>query len=300
MKVWSNIYEGFTYLQKRARSTYWTSLISIGLVLYFLGIFAAISLFGNAFARYAEESIVMKIFLYDGLNEDERKQFISELMIQSYVQSLRYVSKEEAGEILLKQTGEDIIQLMDGVNPLLASVNVKLKSDYIDNDSLAVIESRLNERLVVSEVAYPVEMISAVKQNVSVLTFIFVLLSVILVAIVFYIIFATIRLSIYAKRLAIRSMQLIGATQRFIRRPFLWNGLLQGSLAGLFASLGLYVTFEIIQLKMSESGLQQEVSIYGGFIGLLAGIILFGAFLGLVGTFLAVNNYLDKDLDALV
>ncbi len=95
-------------------------------------------------------------------------------------------------------------------------------------------------------------------------------------------------------------MQLIGATQRFIRRPFLWNGLLQGSLAGLFASLGLYVTFEIIQFKLAESGLEQEVSIYGGFIGLLIGIILFGSFLGLVGTFIAVNNYLDKDLDALV
>ncbi|MEM6764298.1 MAG: permease-like cell division protein FtsX [Bacteroidota bacterium] len=275
-------------------------MISISFVLFFIGVFASIVIFGNAFANYAQESIVMKVFLHDGLSEGGSEDFISKLEQKPYVSNFRYVSKEEAGEILISRTNENFMEIMDGVNPLLNSINVSLKPDFIRVDSLDRIKQELESHLVVAEVEYPGEMVAVVKKNIGAVTIIVIFLSFVLMALAFYLIFGTIRLAIFAKRLNIRTMQLIGATQAFIRKPFLLNGSIQGGISGILAAILLISTFYIIQSRLTSSGLMEGITIGGELIGLLSGIILFGALLGFVGSFLAVNRYLNKKLDELM
>lgn len=295
-----NIYGQFAYFRRRSRNTYLTTLGSISLMLFFLGLFATITIFGRSFAGYAREAIVMKIFLHDGIDSVERNRFIDQLSKAPYTRSLRYINKEEAQDIMFARTGEDVLKLTDGVNPFLASLDIQLNDLYINLDSLRPIRTKLEQELLVAEVSYPAEMINIVSKRMNMIGFVFLLTGAILVAIVLYLIFSTIRLSIYAQRLIIRSMQLIGATNAFIRRPFVINGFLQGLLSGVIASVLLIGSMYFVRQYLIEMGLDEQVQPNLEFIGILVGIVLFGTILGFSGSFLAVNRYLNKNLDELM
>jgi cell division transport system permease protein len=288
------------YLKKRSRSQYISSLVSIALVLFILALFATASLFGKTFARYARATIVMKVFLHDGIPPAQQEAFIATLASEPFVRNTAFVSKDDAGRFLLERTGEDIRELMDGLNPLLASVDVYLQEGYINLDSLAAIQSRLEAHKIVAEVAYPAEMVEAVSRNARTFALIALFVGLLVVAISFYLIFGTIRLSIYAKRLTIRSMQLLGATRSFIRRPFLLTGISQGLFAGLLAVVLLLILLAGLQFRFPEIDLTEILFPSWEFIGILCGIVLFGTVLGLSGSFLAVNTYLDKNLDEII
>lgn len=293
-------YSGFSYLRKRSRSTWVTSLLSIALVLFFLGLFAGISIFGESFSRHAKSDIAMKVFLHDGVNQDRFSELETMLKGKPYIRKITYVSKEEAGEILMDKTGEDVADLMGGVNPLLASFDIQLHDKYINLDSIASIRSALTSEVLVSDVSYPVEMITRLSRNLKLFSLIFIGIGVLLLGIAFYLIFSTIKLSIYAQRMAIRSMQLIGATRSFIRRPFLSTGLVQGGLAAIIACLLLIGVGSWILHMLSGVGLEMQVVDTPVFIALLGGIVLFGLILGLSGSYFAVNKYLSSNLDELL
>lgn len=242
----------------------------------------------------------MKVFLHDGIKNEALKDLESRLAVMPFVRELRYVSKDEAGEIMLEKTGEDVKSMMDGVNPLLASFNVNLYPSYIEAVKLAEIQATLSKERIVAEVAYPADMIINLNRNIQIITLAFLTVGLILVGIGFYLIFGTIRLAIYAERLTIRSMQLIGATQGFIRRPFLINGLTQGGLGGLIASGLLIIAVVFLRRWLESMNLGGSFSLGSTLIGLLVGIVLFGLALGLSGSFFAVNKYLNRNLDELM
>lgn len=294
------VQQHYSYLKRRSRGAYFTSLLSISLVLFFLGLFATLALFGQSIARHAQESIAMKIFLFDEIEDVDRLAFQEELEQSVFVAQVTFVSKEEAGKILMENTGEDVLELTDGINPLPASFNVRLQADYILADSLSSIRNQWAENPIVAEVEYPIELIVAANRNVQVITFILALTGVLLVFIALYLIMGTIRLSIYAQRLTIRSMQLIGATNAFIRRPFLARGLSQGALGGLIACGLLIITFLLVRLRLAWMEFGESLSSMGEFIGILGGIVLFGTVLGLIGSYVAVNRFLHRNLDELM
>lgn len=294
------IQQHYSYLKRRSRSAYLTSLVSIALVLFFLGLFATLALFGQTFARYAQQSIAMKVFLHDGVGEEQLAIFQQVLASRPYVAEQVYISKEEAGKILMESTGEDILKLTDGINPLPASINLSLESPYIVTDSLQAIQNELTAERIVSDVEYPAETIVTVNQNVQIISFVFMLTGLILVFIALYLIMSTIRLTIYAQRMTIRSMQLIGATNGFIRRPFLARGISQGTLGGLIACGLLLLTLTTIRLRMNWLDFSNPFFMGREFIGILGGIVLFGTVLGLVGSYVAVNRFLHKNLDELI
>lgn len=274
--------------------------MSIALVLFFTGLFLTMIIFGSTFVHYARESIVMQVFIHDGMRGEEMASFEEELSQRPYVKKLVYVSKEEAGKYLMNKTGEDVSEMMGGINPLPASFNITLYPEYINLDSLQYVRKEIETSSLVSEIDYPAEKIIMVNRNIRMLNFAFGTIGIILVGIAFYLIFGTIRLSIFAQRLTIRSMQLIGATNNFIRRPFLVNGLVQGGIAGIIASALLLLTLTIVGRWMSSMNIQGELFTHGQVIGLLAGIVLFGLGLGLSGSLLAVNKYLNRNLDELI
>ena len=298
--AYRNTSNEYNYLKRRSRATYFTAMFSMALVLFFLGIFATLALFSNSFAKSSREAIVMKVFLYDGVTGDKLNELIDWLKDQPYVAQTEYLSKEKAASLYLDRTGEEILEAMDGINPLLASINLKFSGDYLQHDSLQAIQDRVQDHVLVADVYYPFEMLYAVSDNVNTLTITSLAVAAVVVLVAFFLIFNTIRLAIYAKRLNIRSMQLIGATRAFIRRPFLRNGLTQGFLAGLAAAALLVLALVMINLRLPLVDFQTDAFFRSSFIGILGGIVLFGTALGLTGSYLAVNRYLSRDLDELM
>ena len=275
-------------------------MFSIALVLFFVGAFAAFILFGKTFTRKAKESIQLKVFLVDYSDPNLQNAFIDSLVSLPYILQAEYVSKEEAGQQLLQNTGEEVSDLLGGINPLLPSLNIRLASAYLNTDSLVQIKTQLNRSPVVSEVIYPLEMIQNATENINLLSVIFTGVGILLLIIAFYLITGTIRLSIYAQRLSIYTMQLIGATSNFIRKPFLLNGLLQGFLSGILACILLLAFFKLMYSWLDEAGMIQNFPVQNEFIGILIGIVLFGAVLGILGSYLAVNRYLHRNIDELL
>ncbi|MFN0200729.1 MAG: cell division protein FtsX [Bacteroidia bacterium] len=292
-------YSEHSYLKSRARSQFISATLSIAMVLLLLGLFATLAVFGRKFIAYAKESMQMKVFLNEGVKVEDRNALLDELKLKPYTAKATYISKEEASKILLARTGEDVKKLMGGINPLLASINVKLKARYVDADSFTIIQKALMNKAIVAEVNYPVNMITTLNRNASYLFIISLIFIIIAVIITFYLVVNTIRLSIYAQRLSIRTMQLIGATESFIRAPFLRSGIWQGFLGGIIAVALLCSLLFFVNLRLASVSLSTNFVISPEFFVLMLGIVLFGAFLGYVGSYLAVNKYLNRSLEEL-
>ncbi|MEO1451986.1 MAG: permease-like cell division protein FtsX [Bacteroidota bacterium] len=289
-----------SYLRKRSRSAYVTTLLSIALVLFFLGLFVGLGLYGSAFARYARSSLAMQVFLFDGIGEEQRDELSGRLEAMAAVRSVTYVSKEAAGEKLMERTGVDVDEVLGGVNPIPHSFQVQFHAAYAYSDSLPRIREAIEAEVIVAEVSYPLETLRDLNDNLKAWRVIIIVVGLLLIGIALYLIFGTIRLAIYAQRLTIRSMQLIGATRKFIRKPFVWRGVWQGSLAGLVACLLLILTYSLLFRLLQGWGLVQGFRMTYEWIGLLGGIILFGLLLGWSGSYFAVNRYLNKNLDELM
>ncbi len=268
-------------------------------MLFFLGLFASYVILGNEFARNVKEAVNLEVQIKDGVPNQEVDRFAREISKAPFVQRVEYISKEEALEEYKQRFNEDVTAPLDGFNPLMASFRVMLWSSYIQKDSLHMIRDSLMEELVVSSVEYPLEEILSLQANLRVVAWLTLAMGVVLLAIAFYLIFGTIRLGIYARRMAIRTMQLIGATDSFIRRPFVINGLVQGAVAGFLACFLVVVAWWFLSLLFPEPLPLWHLASFS-FIGLLGGILLLGTMLGWAGSHLAVNRYLHKNLDELM
>lgn len=289
-----------SYLRRRSRANYISATLSMALVLVFLGTFATLALFTKAFTRTAKESIEMRISLYDGVGTAQLQQFMERLLAKPYVLDARYISKEEAARLYLERTGEDLLETLEGINPLPPEVRVRLQSAYLEADSVARIETQLKEEIIVSDIAIPTWLLDVVNRNANSLALAALLIGAVAVFIAFYLIFGTIRLAIYAKRLTIRSMQLIGATKGFIRKPFLRRGIGQGLLAGLLAAALLLGMLYVLDMQIDLLNLTDQEFFESFWIGVLGSLVLFGCLLGFLGSYIAVNRYLDQDLDELM
>lgn len=289
-----------SFLRRRSRSALLATVPSMGLSLFFLGMFGTFFLFAGRFTQELEASVQMKAILHDGMVEAQRVNFEAWLNTRPYIREFHFVSSDSAANLLLERTGEDVREMLDGFNPLPDAYNLQLEPKYLVEDSLPTIRQELRTYLLVSEVDFPMEMINRLRRNIGVLSALLAIVGCMFLGIALYLIFSTIRLSIFAKRLSIRSMQLIGATAGFIRRPFLWSGILQGLMAGSLGTF-LLILFSIgIEQYVGAMGMKLSVVARPDFIGLLSGIVLLGAVLGWIGSYLAVNRYLGRNLDQLM
>jgi cell division transport system permease protein len=290
----------YSYLKRRSRSNFLSSIVSIGLVLFLLGTFATLALFTKTFTRSVKESIGVRVSLYDGVSRPQLQAFMDSLLKTEYVLDARYVSKEEAARQYLEHTGEDLLESMDGINPLLPEVRLRLREAYLHPDSINQIREVLSGNIIVADVILPARLLPIVNQNANTLSYIALLVGALAILVALYLIFGTIRLAVYAKRLTIRSMQLIGATRSFIRRPFLIRGLSQGFLASLLACAILIALISFLDWRLSILELADQDFFNIFLIGILGGIVLFGTALGLLGSYMAVNRFLGQNLDELM
>jgi len=272
-----------------------TVVISLALVLFMLGLLGLVVINAKKLSNHIKENVGFQVVLKDTTTQAELDILKQELSSSEFTKQVDYISKEEAAKKLQKDLGEDFITFL-GYNPLLSSLDVKLNSDYANIDSLAGFEKQIMQKHFVKEVIYHKDMIKQVNDNAKVISLYILIFSGLLLVVAIALINNTIRLSIYAKRFLIRTMYLVGATQGFIRMPFILKGVRQGVIAGLLAGF-LLAGFLVLSTNYIPDLLQlQDPNLLAA---LFAGIVALGVLISGLSAALSVSRYLRLKTDDL-
>jgi cell division transport system permease protein len=282
-------------IRRRLTASYITSVVSITLVLFLLGIAGILILNAKKLSNYVKENIGISVYLNDDTREVDIFSLQKTLDAKKYVKETRYVTKEKAAEEFQNELGEDFVEFL-GYNPLPSSIDVKLHAEYANPDSFAILEKEFMTYPQVEDVSYQKDLIYAVNLNIKKISMAILIFSILLFFIAVTLISNTIRLSVYSKRFIIRTMQLVGANPYYIRRPFIIRGISQGLVAALLAIVLLITAVLIIEKQLEGLFSFQDVKILGIIFGL---IMISGLLIALVSTFLSVNKYLKMKTDNL-
>jgi cell division transport system permease protein len=272
-----------------------TSVISIALVLFLLGLIFLMALLGSQLSDYVKENISFSVMLKDDVRESDIKRIQKNLDELPFIKSTEYISKEQAAKELEAELGENPETFL-GFNPLQASIEVRLHSEYANSDSLQTIEKRLKSYTSVSDLLYRKDMMQIVNDNIKRVGVVLLTLALMLMAISFVLISNTIRLLIYSKRFLIHTMQLVGATADFIRRPFINYNVISGVFASILAILMLIGALYYLQRELT--GFVQMLDT-GLLLLVFVSVFILGIILSVVATVLAVNRYLRMEVDKL-
>ena len=282
---------------RRVAGSYAMSLGSIMLVLFLLGAFAIFMMHAQKLSNHVKENIGFEIVMNSDVKEANILRLQKELDAMPAVKSTEYITKEEAIQRLSEDLGEDFLQwLGNEENPLLPSIDVRFHAAYANTDSIAAIEAMILENTDVKEVYYQKSLVDLINHNIRKIAVILMVVSLILLIIAIALIRNTIRLSIYSKRFLVRSMQLVGATESFIRRPFLKQGVSQGFFGGLLADVLLIAILYAVSKRVPDLALIQDYTVIA-FI--LVSIVILGMLLAWFSTRSALDKFLKADLDKL-
>lgn len=286
---------GTEFSKTRLRSSYVTLVVSVSLVLFLLGILGLVLINAKGLSDYLRESLSFWVMLDDNAKEADIRLLQKDLDAKTYVKSTQYVSKEEAAAKMKEELGEDFISFL-GDNPLPPSIDVYLVSEYTSPDSVARIEKYIMEYPFVKEVYYQESLLYLINENVNKISLFLLVISFFLFLIALTIINNTIRLSVYSKRFLIRTMQLVGATRSFIRRPFILQSAFHGFLAALISMILLMGLLYLIEKEFFLM-----FSFESTYLLVLLGItiIVVGILINIVSTFFSVNRYLSISEDKL-
>ena len=277
--------------RKRIQSSSITTVISVSLVLFLMGMIGIFLISGKRISDHVKENIGFHVYLKENAKDDEVERLHSFLQASSYVKSSKYVSKDSAVVIYkneVKDVGQDFVQFI-GYNPLPASIEVQLKANYANPDSIAWIKSQVTEFSCVKEFDYLQSIVNLVNKNVNNISIALLIFTSILMFIVIALINSTIRLAIYSKRFIIKTMQLVGATGGFIRKPFLMSGIKHGIIAGVIANL---ILGGIIYAALKKIPDLEQITDTGMMIYLFGIVLILGVFISGISTFFAVRRYL--------
>ena len=260
-----------------------------------LGLLGMLVLHAKKLSDYVKENIGFSIMIKDGVKEAGILMLQKKLDAQEYVKSTEYIPKEKAALDLKKELGEDFIGFL-GYNPLLPSIDLRLKADYATPLQVLRVEKALLANPEVKEVFYQKSLVNLVNRNIEKISLIILGFSLLLLLISIALINNTIRLSVYSKRFIIRTMLLVGATQHFIRRPFIRKSILNGLISAVIA-IGLLMAVLYFSLQEIPELLQvQDVQLY---LILVVTVILLGTLISWFSTWFAVRKYLRMKTDQL-
>ena len=283
------------YQKRKLISSYFSVVLSIGLVLFLLGILGLLVLNTKKLADHFKEQITISVFLKDTAKEVEIDQLQKSLAMAEYTKSATYVSKEEAAEQHSEEIGENFLDFL-GYNPLKNSIDVKLKADFVATDEIEKIAEDLSAKGYVDEVSYDKPLITLLTDNVKKISFWILLASTVFTLIAVLLINSSIRLSIYSKRFIIKTMQMVGATKKFIRRPFIWINIKLGMLGAALAMIALAFVLYYIDAYFPELNLFQDVVVL---TVLFVGVFVLGVLISLISTYFATQRFLNLRTDDL-
>lgn len=283
------------YQKRRLISSYFSVVLSISLVLFLLGLLGLFLIHSNQLSRYFKEQIPLSIYLKDSAKEVEINQLKQSLEMADYTKSATYVSKEEAAEQHMETIGEDYLEFL-GYNPLQNSIDVELLAEFVTSKQLKDIADEIRLKDFVAEVEYDELLVELFDKNIKVISFWVLVFSGVFLIIAVLLINSSIRLSVYAKRFTIKTMQMVGATKHFIRRPFIWKNIRLGFIGSIIAMSGVSGVVYILDNTWPQLELLSDKLLLGG---LLLFIILMGIFIAWLSTFFATQRFLNLRTDEL-
>lgn len=281
--------------KRRLISSYFSVVLSIALVLFLLGLLGMLVLNAKKVSDHFKEQVVVTIYLKDSAKDIETKQLEKSLAMANYVKSTKYVSKAQAAEFMKAENGEDFMDFI-GYNPLQNSIDVHLKADYVTSEHLEKISAEALNKKFVEEVNYDNDLVNLMNNNVKRISFWVLVISSIFTLIAVLLINSSIRLAVYSKRFTIKTMQMVGATKRFIRRPFVWQSVRLGIIGAIIALIGMAIVLYYLNKTFVELDLLSNPVLI---VILFAFVFALGIIITWISTHFATQRFLNLKTDDL-
>lgn len=283
------------YNKRRLISSYFSVVLSIFLVLFLLGTLGLFVINSKKITNDFKENIPMSISFKNEANDSLLKAFDVELKNAAFVKEHHYINKDSAVINNADIFGEDFLEFV-GVNPVLNSFDINLRGDYVQADSIKKIEIDFKKNNMISEIIYDKLLVDLVNDNIKKITFWILIISIVLAVIAMLLINSSLRLSIYSHRFTIKTMQMVGATKSFIRKPFIWRSIKLGLIGSSLAVVAILVLVHYVDSLMPDLKIAKDyVSI--GIVVL--GVFLFGIIITWISTFFATQRFLNLKTDDL-
>lgn len=289
----SSSYDKFQ--KRRLISSYFSVVLSVFLVLFLVGILGLFVLNSKKLSDDFKEQIAMTVFFKEEAHYTILKNFATELKTAKYVKSSVFVSKEDAAKVHTEIIGEDFMTFL-GANPLQNSFDIHLKADYIDSNNIRKIESKLRENPMVSDIVYDKQLVNLVNDNIKKVSMWILIISGFLTLVAVLLINSSMRLSIHSNRFIIKTMQMVGATKAFIRKPFIWKSIKLGLIGSAFAVVSLIFTLLYLDSSYPNLGILDEKFLI---TLVLLGVVAVGVVITWLSTYFATQRFLNLRTDDL-
>lgn len=283
------------YQKRKLISSYFSVVISIALVLFLLGCLGLLVLNAKKVADHFREQVVVTIYLSDDAKDVEVDQLKTTLAMADYSKKAVYVTKEEAATMVKDKIGEDFMEFL-GTNPLQNSIDVYLNADFVTTETLNGIVDNLSNKSFVEDIRYDNDLVELMNSNVKKITFWVLVMSGVFTLIAVLLINSSIRLAVYSKRFIIKTMQMVGATKSFIRRPFIWKSVQLGIIGAIVALIGMGVVLYYLDKTAPQLELLGNTVLL---VGLFLGVLLMGILITWASTFIATQRFLNLKTDQL-
>ena len=278
-----------SFQKRRLQSSYVSVVVSIALVLILIGALGLVLLKSTFVANHFKEKVVVTLFLNDEITKEELASLQKSVTDETFTRKVVYISKDQAAKIYKKDLGEDFLMFL-GDNPLKDGLDIYLKADYVTPEKMLVIEKQFENNKLIAEVNYDKPLVELLTENIQNISYWLLMLSGFFAIVAIILINSSIRLSIYAKRFNIKTMQMVGATKRFIRRPFIWQSIKLGLIGALIAILAIGIMVYYIDKYIPLLNLLHDYQT----LSLVAGGIIVGSFIiTWISTFFATQRFLN-------
>ena len=284
-----------SYQKRRLRSSYFSVIISIALVLFMLGILGLVLLKSTQVANHFKEEVVITLFLKNDTSKQQIESLRTSLLTESFTREIVFISKEEAAKFYSKDLGEDFVSYL-GTNPLKNSIDIYLKPDFVTPEKIQIISDRFQKNAFVFEVSYDKQLVTFLTKNIKKMSFWLLVISSFFGLIAIILINSSIRLSIYSKRFNIKTMQMVGATKSFIRRPFIWSSIRLGFFGAFISLVGLAFVIYYVDQKIPTLELVKD---YTTLAYLGGGVFIIAFMITWLSTYLATQRFLNLQTDEL-
>ena len=284
-----------SYQKRRLRSSYFSVVISIALVLFMVGFLGLVLLKSTQVANHFKEEVVITLFLKNDTSKEQIENLRTSLLKELFTRKIIYISKGDAAKFYAEDLGEDFVNYL-GTNPLKNSIDIYLNPGFVTPEKMQEISDKFNKNSFVFEVSYDKPLVTFLTQNIQKVSFWLFAISSFFGLIALILINSSIRLSVYSKRFNIKTMQMVGATKGFIRKPFIWSGIRLGFIGALISLAGLAAVIYYIDQKIPTLQLVKD---YVTLVYLGGGILLIAFIISWLSTFFATQRFLNLHTDEL-
>ena len=283
------------YNKRRLISSYFSVVLSIFLVLFLLGTLGLFVINSKKISNDFKENIPMTVFFKNEANDSALSAFDTDIKNSTFIKNYAFVHKDSAAKNNVDIIGKDFMEFL-GFNPLQNSFDIHLKGDYVNNDSIKKFETSIRKNEMVSEIIYDKQLVDLVNDNVKEISFWILIVSGLLSVVAMLLINSSLRLSVYSHRFTIKTMQMVGATKSFIRKPFIWTSIKLGLVGSGLAILALLGVVAYVDDLFPSLGIAKDYVSIGIVI---LGVLGVGIIITSISTYFATQRFLNLKTDDL-